>query len=271
MDVNEIRAKIENEIPKILNENATIRIRDDAYGHSAGDSIEEYIKKLLLRVGLEAYYTNEFVEKFFNLVGRDQTKLNNILNDLWWNDLPLYSTKQKTNFLNGKKIGGYQQAGADIVIFYGNNLLKEPEKIILINAKSHNIDRKSRAPNIISAQRLLEFCNKILSTPEKLNNTEYWFMGVNHTSIDASTAEIKSIMIKDLFKINTDKITQINFDAAIQIQTHIKDMEEIPQTKKEFIKNLSELFIKTWHRHTNQKTRKYENLVEEINSKITKI
>lgn len=268
MNVEEIREKIEKNIPNVLSENSTIRIRDDAYGHSAGDSIEEFIKKMLINQGLEAYYTNEFIEKFFNLVGRDERKLESILEDLWWNDLPLYSRKQKTNFLNGKKIGGYQQAGADIVIFYGDDILKEPEKLILINAKSHNVDRKSRAPNIISAQRLLEFCNKILSTPEKLNYTEYWFMGVNHTSIDASTAKIKSIMIKDLFKINTDKITQINFDAAIQIQTHISDMEEISQTKKEFIKNLSDLFIKTWHRHTNQKTKKYESLVEEINSKI---
>lgn len=103
MNVEEIREKIEKNIPNVLSENSTIRIRDDAYGHSAGDSIEEFIKKMLINQGLEAYYTNEFIEKFFNLVGRDERKLESILEDLWWNDLHYIQENKKLIFLMERK------------------------------------------------------------------------------------------------------------------------------------------------------------------------
>lgn len=267
MQVNEIRNKIEKSIQKSMkSEKLTFTIKSGAYGHSAGDAVENLIKNILKNDGWDVYFTEEFIEKVFNKIGNDKNKINSFLDKMWWSDLPIYSKNQLNNYLKGKHIGGYQQAGADIVLFYGDDLRDEYEKIILINAKSHNIDRNSRAPNIISAQRLLEFCNKLLSSENKLKYAEYWFVGVNHISIGKNTAEIKSILIKDLFKINTNKITQINFDAAIQIQTHIKDMEEINQTKEEFIRKLSNLFIETWYKHSNQKTKKYEKLVNDINS-----
>lgn len=262
--IKEIRTEIDRYINTLNLQNFTFKVKSGSYGHSAGDSIENLIKNILIEGGYEVYFTDEFIEKVFNNIGPNKKVLEKTLNGIWWSKLPLYSKNQEKNFLEGKNIGGYQQAGADIVLFYGNDLKYDPENVILINAKAHNVDRKSRAPNIISAQRLLEFSNELLSNDNMLDNAEYWFIGINHKPIGNNTSKVQSIQIKDLFKINTDKISQINFDAAIQIQTHIKDMEEINQTKKEFIKNLADLFLNEWNKHAHKKQAKYEKLVNEI-------
>lgn len=268
MEVNEIRENIESYFEEILEskENLKFKIKSGAYGHSAGDSIEEILKKNLLEQGWDAYYTHDFVSKVFSIIGPDKDELNSFLDNLWWSKIAIYSKNQLNNFIKGKDIGTYQQAGADIVLFYGEDLKKEPEKVILINAKSHNTDRKSRAPNIISAQRLLEFCSELITNEDMINNAEYWFVGINYSKLDENVAEIEEIYIKDLFKINVSKISQINFDAAIQIQSHVEDMEELEQTKIEFIKDISELFIVTWKNHVTKKTEKYENLIAKINN-----
>ena len=268
MLVNDIREKVEGFFSKLLDsdEEQIISISSGSYGHATGDTIEALLLGHLQECGLDAYYTNQFVEEVFKLVGPNKNRLENYLDGIWWSKLPLYSTQQKKNFLNGKPVGSYQQAGADIVVFYGDDLYREPEKVILINAKSHSLDRKSRAPNIISAQRLLEFCRELLRSDNDLEYAEYWFIGVNHKQINDRQAQVEDIIVKDLFKIDVSKITQINFDAAIQIQTHIEDMVEIEQTKAQFIKSLSSRFIQDWQHHRDKKEEKYVKLYDEINA-----
>jgi len=174
----------------------------------------------------------------------------------------IYSKTQLTTFLKGEKLEPYQQSGSDLVLFYGEDLSKEPAKIILLNAKSHKISRNSRAPNIMSAQRLLENCYTLVRK-NMIDDVEYWFVGINYQSKE-NIGTVENIYVKDLFKINVHNIAQINFDAAIQIQNHVEDMEEIDQTRVEFIRDLNDLFINKWQRHTRNKTEKYEELYTKI-------
>lgn len=266
MEVEEIREKIESDFDEILasKENLKFSIGSNAYGHSAGDSIEGWLKTNFLKKGWNVYYTHEFLFEVFQIIGKDEKKLIKFLDNIWWGKFSIYKKGQITNFIKGVPIGTYQQAGADIVLFYGTDLKKEPEKVILLNAKSHNITRRSRAPNIMSAQRLLEFFNDILGKGKMINDAEYWFVGVNYDNNNDDTGEVKQIYIKDLFKIDVTKISQINFDAAIQIQCHVEDMQEIKQSKLEFIERISNLFIETWRKHSERKTIKYEKLVNNI-------
>jgi len=267
LDIVGLRKRIE-EICNVMvkAEDFLIDVRNDAYGHSEGDAIEELLKNMFLDQGCNVFYTKDYVKKVFEITGRNKSDLDAMLKKLWWSSLPLYSLQQKKNFLNGKEIGNYQQAGADIVLFYGSEIEKEPEKIILINAKSHNIERKSRAPNLISAQRLLNFCKDLLEN-DMLDYAQYWFIGVNHKPISNNLSRIDEIFIKDLFKMDMNYISQINFDAAIQIQEHVENIHEIDnQTKKEFILKLSNMFINAWYKHSGNKTKKYEKLINEIKS-----
>lgn len=266
MSVIEIENTVEEYFKNLLesDDEIIISISSKSYGHATGDTIEELLLNHLQECGLDAYFTSDFVEEVFKTIGPNKRRLERSLDKIWWSKLPLYSTNQKNNFLKGKPVGSYQQAGADIVIFYGEDLAKEPEKAILVNAKSHSLDRKSRAPNIISAQRLLEFCRELLKEEEMLEYAEYWFIGVNHKQINKDNAKVKDILVKDLFKIDVSKIPQINFDAAIQIQSHVEDMAQLDQNKKQFIKDLINRFIESWNHHKNKKEEKYIKLYNDI-------
>jgi len=270
MNPDTIRKKIESEFSDIFKDedNLIFEVESGAYGHSAGDAIEGWLKSNLLKNGWDVYYTHEFLSEVFPLIGKDKTNIINYLDNLWWGNL-IHTKRQINDFIKGEEIGPFQQSGADIVLFYGNNIDTEPEKLILINAKSHNIDRMSRAPNIISAQKILTYFKDTLQKDsDMINNFEYWFFGVNNTQISPKLGKVESIHIKDLFKIDTDCISQINFDAAIQIQFHLADMPEIKQTKLEFIDRLSDLFIEKWKIHSERKEKKYEKLYDDIKKEL---
>lgn len=272
--LEQIRAKIELQFAELLKkgENLTFPVRTDAYGHAAGDSIENWLKKHLSEMGWTVYFANEFLTEIFPLIGPDRDKLNKFLNNIWWGNLKIHKKGQIDNFIKGNPIGTNQQAGADIVLFYGKDLKSEPEKVILINAKSHKIVRNSRAPNIMSAQRLLENINNILSlNADMFYDIEYWFLGVDYIELEPGLAKAESINIKDLFRIDTSAISQINFDAAIQIQFNVRDIPEIDQTRIQFLDRISKLFIDTWKRHAERKSEKYEKLVNEIKDKLSKL
>lgn len=268
---DDIRKKIELEFIKIFEEEDNLKFAVDsgAYGHSAGDAIEEWLKTNLLEKGWDVYYTHEFLSKIFPLIGKDRQKIINYLDNIWWGNL-IHTRRQIGQFINGDEIGPYQQAGADIVLFYGDNVENEPEKLILINAKSHNIGRQSRAPNIISAQKILTYFYETLKKDdEMINDFEYWFFGVNNSQISPKLGKVESICIKDLFKIDTDSISQINFDAAIQIQFHLDEMPEVKQSKLEFIDRLADLFIEKWRIHSERKGKKYEDLYKNIKCELS--
>lgn len=272
MEVLEIREKIEDKLKKILKkENIEFNVKTDAYGHSAGDSVENLLKINLSDNEWKIFFTHEFIEKILEIYGENRDVLEQFLENIWWGNMKIHTKKQINEFFSGKSVSSYQQAGADIVLFYGENLKENPEKIILINAKSHNLDRNSRAPNIMSAQRILENCNVLLKK-NMLDETEYWFIGVDYSPIEdkKDIGEVKSFHLKDLFKINTNSISQINFDAAIQIQSHVNDMEEINQNKKEFIMSLNNIFIDAWNTHSEKKSEKYGKLYSDICKELKK-
>ncbi len=268
--------KIKEKIKKELNE---LALRDDiiikdltdpeAYGHSAGTPLEGWIKEQLSENGWKIYFPNEIVSEVFNNI-KDIPKIRQFLEGTFWAKL-LVTKKQFENFEVKKPIIRWQQEGADLVLFYGEDIMKEPNKMILLNVKSHESSRKSRDPNIMSAQRLLEYLDYIISKEsgeELLDFAELWFVGVNYLATTKG-GKIGGIFVKDLFKLDTSLIPQINFDAAIQIQWHVENMIEKEQTNKEFTLSLSEEFFKRWTKHSTQKENKYKILTERIKKKLS--
>lgn len=270
----EIKKEIQKQLSAVLQEGKQIDIdgiAEDAFGHSGGALVEAWLKQRLAENGWAVYYPNEFLSELFMRIGKDEKRILQKISENWWGSL-LLTRKQIEEFLAGQPVTRWQQEGADLVILYGSDIFRESENVILLNAKSHNILRKSRAPNIMSAQRLLEFLHETIvrkDYKEKLEKLQLWFVGVGYHFID-SKARILEINIKDLFRLDTSQVPQINFDAAIQIQWHVSEMVEKEQTKVEFIQNLSATFLQQWRKHSQGKERKYSKLVSDITDALSK-
>jgi len=269
----EIKERIKEQFASILKagqETEISGIEEDSYGHSAGTPFEEWVKSRLTDNGWIVYYPNEFVVKLCQRIDRRQNLIE-VLRENWWSSL-LVRREQINDCIAGKRVGRWQQEGADLVLLYGDDLLRDSESVILLNVKSHNIIRKSRPPNIMSGQRLLQFFHEILvkrGYKTKLERLEIWFIGIGYV-VENSNALIQEVYVKDLFKLDASKIPQINFDAAIQIQWHVKDMVEKDQSKTEFIRDLCKTFLMQWKKHAKNKEEKYIKLVTEIDQILSK-
>jgi hypothetical protein len=284
LEPTEIRKMIETELAHALKNSEKRKIvleRRDAYGHEAGIPIEEWVKRCLEEIdwGIGVYFPNEFLEKFFSEIGGDENKILRILEKTWWGSKfkggrLLVTPRQIDDFVSGSPVGRWQQEAGDVVLFYGNDLLKEANDIILLNAKSHNEKRKSRPPNIMSAERLLKFFHALLNKPnahEMLEKINIWFVGAGYIKEKPET-KIVNACIRDLFLLDLSKLPQINFDAAIQIQWHVKDMAEIKeQDKLTFIGELVATFEKQWQGHVRGKREKYRKVTGGIKELVKKL
>ena len=76
-------------------------------------------------------------------------------------------------------------------------------------------------------------------------------------------------MIRELFKLKLSELQQINFDAAIQIQWHVKDMIEAEQARTTFIAELGDTFIAQWKSHSRNKTERYTELVKTLKERLS--
>lgn len=234
----------------------------EAYGHLAGTPLEVWVKSKLEKEW-QIFFPNEFLMEVFDNL-KEERKILSFLDSTWWGKL-LFTPKQLKDYNSGKQVRRWQQEGADLVLFYGESIIKEPEKVILLNVKSHESTRNSRPPNIMSAQRLLQFFDFLLSKnrgEEILNSMELWFIGVTYNAEEGG--KIERIYVKDLLKLDAMSIPQINFDAAIQIQWHVEDMIEVNQKKQDFVLTLAKEFIRRWEHHIKTKQIKYKKLTDKL-------
>lgn len=280
-DVSDIRRVVERCFAEVFKDKNKLKIEGDitneSYGHSAGTPIEEWAKRNLQEgTDFTIYYPNEFLSIIFREL-KDPHNIESFLDTVWWGKL-LFTKEQLKDFMAGEEVKRWQQEGADLVLLYDGNIIKNPDKVILINVKSHLATRQSRPPNIMSAQRLLEYFDYILAKEDGrklLSQAELWFLGISYiiesarSGASANRAVVSSVALKELFKLDVEKIPQINFDAAIQIQWHVEDMKEVMQTKDIFVGNLADEFIERWRHHSSAKESKYEKLIQSIKGHLS--
>lgn len=283
-EAKDIRKIIEAKFGDILRDTEKRKVmqleRRDAYGHEAGIPIEEWVKDCLGEIDweIQVYFPNVFLEKFFSNTDNDESKLKEALQQTWWGfkfgrDRLLVTEKQIKEFVRGNPLGRWQQEAGDIVLFYGRDFIKDANDVILLNVKSHYIERRSRAPNIMSAERLLKFFNEFLNrddTYKILEKVNLWFIGVDYATSNDETI-VTNIHTRDLFLLDISKLPQINFDAAIQIQWHVKDMVEIEQDRLAFVENLADTFMVQWKNHVRSKQEKYDSLAENLKGLIDRL
>lgn len=125
----------------------------------------------------------------------------------------------------------------------------------------------------MSAERLLKFFNEFLNrddTYKILEKVNLWFIGVDYATSNDETI-VTNIHTRDLFLLDISKLPQINFDAAIQIQWHVKDMVEIEQDRLAFVENLADTFMVQWKNHVRSKQEKYDSLAENLKGLIDRL
>ena len=277
---NEIFSFLEKKLPELKGKEIE-KLTGQANATSGSGAItEDWLKEKLKTIckntqknigAMEVYSQGEFLQKYFEAITGKEKKITpeiwkKIKQNWWYGPFGLpkgFRAGMIEQFNLGEDLGS-QQAGADIVIFYGKDLKKDSNDLIIINAKSKNTVKKTQPPNLISIRKILknhvEFIKAEVSDKKKQKELfgmrNYWFIGVY-----SKEKEVQEIHLKDLYKLNVEKIT-INFTAALQLQRHVKDMDQIQsQTSEQFIKKLATKVLEKWKPFSKKKTKEYEQYV----------
>jgi len=267
MNPEEIRERLEREIIHFNEDQRGVLqgINEHSRGHQISNATEGWLNDFLNSIewDVESFYYLDFVKTLFEEIGRNKSEIKEILNSAWWHSIKKLIIKKKNidEFVDGEDLTSWQQSSADLILFYGEDYLEDLEKVIFINVKGHDASRASRPPNIISGQKLMEIFKGLLEE-NKVGIANYWFIGIDYLINDE--AEVQDIHVADLFKLDMEAIPQINFDAAIQLQWHVRDMVEKEQTRLELIENFANEFYQSWRYHSEQKSEKYKEMRDEI-------
>lgn len=277
-----LRSEVESCFHSIIKDpkRRKIPVSRRATGSASGLPFEPWARDILQDCGFSAFLQEEFIDTLVREMrksGYNDNKISYIIKEETWWGMKDYmvSRKQLEAALKNTDIPTYQQSIADIVLFYGNDIVSDHNDIIIINVKSHDIDRESRDPNIISAKRVLEFfkdlSKKAVAYPDFIDKANLWFIGFYYKRY-RNYSEIKEIYVKDLFKLDVTRIPVINFDAAIQIQWHVKNMiEKEDMDKLKFIESLAEEYLKRWQEFVQKRTQKLEETIHELKLLIKKV
>ena len=266
------------------------------HGSAAGLPFERWVKEVLSdkrdsNCGFNAYLQEDFISFIVERLRKDLRKSNEeirkiIRNETWWGiEDYVISDSQLDNALKGKAPDIYQGSMADIIVYYGKDKLQPSDylddinNVLLINVKSHDEKKRSRPPNIISALRLLKFGRDLLKRGRNfLEKANLLFVGIYYEEVENGVGNknrcviIKDIHIRDLFKLRVDAMPPINFDAAIQIQWHVREMKEDEHIDKlTFLEKLAEKYQKEWRGFMTSRTNEMEEIVKQVRDLITKL
>jgi len=246
------------------------------HGSAAGIPFEEWARDAFRQCNFNVFLQEEFIEYIIGelkRIGFSREKIRSIIKERTWWGIGDYviSKSQLDAALNSKKVPVYQQSIADVVIFYGEigaRDLGSLNNVLLVNVKSHDMSKLSRPPNIISALRVLEFARDLLRRslqhPDFIEKANLIFIGIYYQSVN-NYAQIMKIYIRDFFKLDVTRMPPINFDAANQIQWHIKDMVENPSVDKlTFFKSIAKKYLDEWQKFMSLRTSDVRNLVGEL-------
>jgi hypothetical protein len=270
MSYEEIKSKVVECLTKYPNK-IVHGVSRRAHGSAAGIPFEEWVVNALKSCKLNAFLQEEFVGYIVEELRSLGFSLNGIkriiFEKTWWGSYVV-----SENQLKAAKPSAYQQSLADVIVFYGENVSKELNNILIVNVKSHDLRKDSRPPNIISALRVLEFGKDLLMKaqhyPDFIDKANIIFVGIYY-SVEDNNARIDSIHVKDFFKLDVDKMPPINFDAAIQIQWHVRDMVENPAIGKlTFLEKLARKYLTEWQEFVGKRTKHAKELISKLNELI---
>jgi hypothetical protein len=231
-------------------ERPIIRIPRGATGSAAGLPFEVWFQSEISgKMKYKVFGKMDFVDYILNNYAMSLDKL---LQATWWGNIQQF----RPEIIKRVKMGEQpklQQALGDVIIKYGDDL----NDIILVNVKATEVSNGEpvgRPPNIISAYRLLQFFLELFENKRHLvEKVNVWLIGFDYNPLGEEKVRIEQCHFKNLFWLDLKKAPLINFDAAIQIQWHLKDMIEIEnQAIHEFAENLAYKYRNEWKTFINK-------------------
>jgi len=110
------------------------------HGSAAGIPFEDWVVNALKSCKLNAFLQEEFIEYVINEMrepGFSSKDVKNIIfEETWWGSY-IVSESQLEAVLKGKKPRIYQQSLADIIIFYGEDISRDLNDVLIINGLGH--------------------------------------------------------------------------------------------------------------------------------------
>jgi hypothetical protein len=270
MAVEEIRQIVKEFCEKIneseVKKKPIISVPRGATGSAAGLPFEKWFQKAISdKIKYEVFGRLDFMNY---ILENYNISLDILLKTTWWGGFQQFTPENIRRVKKGEK-PKLQQTLGDIIIKYGNDL----NDIILINVKATEVSNGEpvgRPPNIISAYRLLRFFLELFNNkPHLIKKVNVWLVGFDYNPLEEEKVRIRQCHFKNLFWLDLDKAPPINFDAAIQIQWHLRDMIECEeQTVEDFAQKLAYKYRAEWKAFVNQRNEKLERFVEKLLSLI---
>ena len=125
----------------------------------------------------------------------------------------------------------------------------------IIDIKTRNISKSAQPPNIISAFKLAQVCAKMLDNKEFYNFTINYF-GIEWL-LDNDQLVCHDTCFACLFKAQPDKL-YINWAAAMQIQFHVRDLDQtFNGTLESWAKSYLKHFITQARKRADEMIRKF--------------
>lgn len=120
-------------------------------------------------------------------------------------------------------------------------LLVKDQFYELLDVKTRNISKSAQAPNIISAYKLAQTCAKMI------DNKEFDLFDINYLEVDwklnGEDLVCVSTSFAELFKSEPSEL-YINWAAAMQIQFHVRDLDQgFNGTREEWAKSYLKHFV----------------------------
>jgi len=274
MSVEEIREKIQKFCIEITESNetekSTLSIPRGATGSGTGQPFENWLQNLLPEI-IEYQVFGKFdFAKYVIKNYLNNKSLTSLLKTTWWAAFQQLTPSSVRRIEEGEQ-PKLQQAFGDIIVKYGDDW----NDILLIDVKATEISNgkpTGRPPNIVSAFRLLRFFAGLFDEKAHLiEKVNVWLIGFDYIPVGNGEVRINQAHCKDLFALDLDKTPSINFDAAIQIQWHLRDMvEREDQTLEEFARGLANKYLDDWKAFTNRRDKQIEEIVEKLLAAIKK-
>ncbi len=205
-------------------------------GHAAGEPFEKLVYQHLKKV----YPSNIYKQYEF-------------LNDLYRKHPKSISTSDRMNLFNSPTALFLLSRGdAATRDWNPSNVFEEKQNdtadilyckddfFDIIDIKTRNISKSAQAPNIISAYKVAQMCALMI------DNQEFSTIGINYIEVDwlpeGGNLKCISAHYANLFKTNPADL-YINWAAAMQIQFHVKDLN---QDYKGTVEDWAKEYIRTF-------------------------
>lgn len=145
-----------------------------------------------------------------------------------------------------------QNDTAESIVFSDKILNFNSPLVSFVDVKSQNSSKKSQAPNIISANKLINASEEIIEDGNRVD-FEILYMGVKFHEDEINNQKLliaDNWAVVDLFKIDPEAL-YINWSAALQIQFHPFNVDQsYTGTHKEWLMSFVKFYIKSLEKRT---------------------